>query len=575
MRQWKSRREPNDLENPPFEMPGLIWQMLRSRGFDSEGALDELMAPRFEKMRDPFVLKDMDKAVGRLLLAWKNQESVAIYADFDLDGTSGLALLYEGLKNLGFKNLKYHQPKRLSEGYGFHPEAIEELAKQGVALIITVDVGITAIKAVERASELKVDVIITDHHLPKESLPNALAVVNPNRGNCESGLGYLAGVGVAFYLFLALRKTMREKKLLSSDFDPKELLDCFVIGTLTDMVPVVNENRLLCKHGLVSLENTKRLGLRALIRMLDLGNRTLTSQEVAIRLAPKLNALSRMELGIRPIDVFMAETEQDAQKIMNQVLKFNEMRVQFQSSAETHAIKQVQSRGSDQHIFVYSADYHRGVVGLVATRLAQNFNVPSFVGALSEDGTITGSARIPNGSNFSLPTIMQEASDFLIKFGGHSAAAGFELHVENAEKFQRALSDYFLNTKVDAVLPPLYFDAEGGLKEINPQFMRWYQNLEPFGTDFGAPVFKLNELSISALKTLRGGHIKFYLSQDRGQGLAALWFSPSPQHELFGMLTGAVPREVDQKFNVLVEPQWNYYNSRRTLQLLIKDIQSV
>ena len=223
-------------------------------------AIDSLFSAKLKDLKNPFSLHDMDKAVARLCEAFEKNEKICVYADFDLDGTSGLALLVRGFEMLGFKNVEGYQPLRLQEGYGVHAHAIEKLQASGVDLVVTVDVGITAFEALERAAELGLDVIVTDHHQPKDQMPKALAVVNPNKGFCDSGLGYLSGVGVGFYLFLALKMEFQKRGWLIGEVDSKELLDCFVIGTLTDMVPLIHENRALVKHGLKAQEVTKRPG---------------------------------------------------------------------------------------------------------------------------------------------------------------------------------------------------------------------------------------------------------------------------------------------------------------------------
>ncbi|MGZ3798449.1 MAG: single-stranded-DNA-specific exonuclease RecJ, partial [Pseudobdellovibrionaceae bacterium] len=297
---WRSREQ--EIIPAEGHFPPLIGQILASRGFSDSSQVDKFLFPKLTSLKEPLLLKGMDQAVARLGQAALHKEKVCIYADFDLDGTSGLALLKLGMQALGFADVIHYQPKRLSEGYGFHAHAVEELHKQGVTLIVTVDVGITANPAVEKAQALGIDVILTDHHLPGAVLPPAFVIVNPNQKSDDSGLGYLCGAGVAFYLLRALKRYFFDHPTLpKNNFDLKEVLDFFTIATLTDMVPLLEDNRVLVKHGLLKLSETRRPGLRALLAELGLENRPLTSQDVAIRFAPKLNALSRMECGILPI----------------------------------------------------------------------------------------------------------------------------------------------------------------------------------------------------------------------------------------------------------------------------------
>lgn len=540
---------------------------MNARGYKTEEAIQKWLNPSLKNLRDPFTLFDMDKAIARLVKAREAQEHLVIYADYDLDGTSGLALLLKAFEWMGFKNVSYYQPKRLTEGYGLHNEAIQKLYDQGARLLLSVDLGITAIEEVEFAHKLGMESIITDHHLPKEKLPDAVAVVNPNRGNCPSNLSHLCGTGVAFYLVLALKRALQEQGLLEQDFDPKELLDCFVIGTVTDMVPLVDENRVLVKHGLLQLAKTKRPGLRVLLQALSLWGQPLTSGDVAIRFAPKLNALSRMEMGIQPIDLYLVEDEHKAQALVEAVLSNNQDRQASQKNAEAEASAYLKEHPPTSSIFVYSKNFHRGVVGLVATRLCQEYGLPAFVGSLDEtEGSIVGSVRIPEGRGLNALDAMCSAQDALDQFGGHAVAAGFELKVAHAELFRERLEAYFADRSVVAEPRVWYYDAEATLAELSPQFMSWYEGLSPFGAQFSAPIFCIRRVRLSQVKELRGGHYRLTLG-DGTIARTALWFSPPKGHP--GLEAIAQPGAL---VDVLVEPQWNYFNGQKSLQFLVSDL---
>lgn len=569
---WKPRLSQPPSTNVPANLPRLVWEIMYSRGIDSEEAIKKWLNPSLKNLRDPLVLQDLDKAVRRLVQARINQEPIVIYADFDLDGTSGLALLLKAFEWMGYKDVTFYQPKRLTEGYGLHAEAIKKLYEEGRRLLVSVDLGITANEAVDLANELGLDVIITDHHLPKDELPKALAVVNPNRGDCSSGLSHLCGTGVAFYLALAVRRALLEEGIIDQAFDPKELLDCFVIGTVTDMVPLVEENRALVKHGLLQLARTKRPGLRVLLQALGLWGHPLTSQDVAMRFAPKLNALSRMEMGIQPIDLYLVEDEKKARELVETVLSNNQSRQASQKSAENEALEILRAHPPKSVIFVYSASFHRGVVGLVATKLCQEFGLPTFVGSLSiENQTIVGSARMPEGRGLNALDAMAAASNALEQFGGHAIAAGFELKLDQAELFGEKLEEFFAGQLVQAEERTWIYDAEATLAELNPAFMGWYEALSPFGAQFAPPVFFVRDLVIRQVKPLKGGHYRLLLA-DSAQGnesRIALWFSPPQAHPL--MQSGL--RE-SIRVDALVEPQWNYFNGSRTLQLLVQDLRA-
>ncbi len=565
-------------------LPRLIWDVLSSRGYRTEAEIQKFISPSLKILRDPETLTDMTKAVQRLVKVRERQEHLVIYADYDLDGTSGLALLLQAFELMGFEHVSFYQPKRLTEGYGLHNAAIQKLFDNGARVLMSIDLGITAIEETEFAKSLGMDVIITDHHLPKETLPHAIAVVNPNRGNCESGLGHLCGTGVAFYLVLALKRTLLERGILEENFDPKLLLDCFTIGTVTDMVPLIDENRVLVKHGLLQLAQTRRPGLRVLMQALGLWGNPMTSQDVSIRFAPKLNALSRMEMGIMPIDLYLVKDEKEAQRLVEQVLSNNQTRQASQKSAETEALEQLKSQPPQSSIFVYSENFHRGIVGLVATRLCQEFGLPAFVGSLTTaDGKIVGSARMPDNRGINALDAMSAASEHLHQFGGHAAAAGFELDVGQAEGFGNALNTHFKNAATVATPRFFGFDTEAALFEFNPNFMSWYEQLAPFGMQFQTPTFLVRKAKVTGIKNLRGGHYKLTLTQpgsaSEGGGnisRTAMWFSPAKDHALMksglsnqeaGLIEGA---QVD----ILVEPQWNYFAGQKTIQLLIQDIRA-
>ena len=548
-------------------MPELIQEILTQRGLTESQELESLFSPQLKNLRDPLLLHDMDVALEHLVTAHKERHKIAVYGDFDLDGTSGLALLTTAFEELGYESVVGYQPARLTEGYGVHAHAIEKLHEQGVQTIVTVDVGITGFDAALRAKELGIHMIVTDHHLPKEELPEALAIVNPNRNECESGLGHLCGAGVAFYLVMGLRRVLKEQGLLQADFNLKELLDCFVIGTLTDMVPLIDENRVLVKHGLLQLAKTKRPGLRALLQELNLAGKSLSASDVAIRFAPKINALSRMEEGLRPIDLYQAQTDQEGRDLVGQVMSTNEKRVRLQSDAEKSAKGMIEKEISQQDgfIWLWSKDYHRGVVGLVATRLAQEFGVPSFVGAEDGEGNIVGSARLPGEGFASLLEAFETGRDSLVKFGGHAAAAGFELKAEQAEEFRQSLKNHYENLEAQSFEEVIHYDVEAKMSQIDAHFMKWHEGLGPYGIGFESPLFKLSRTKISEYRVLRGGHIRFRLEQG-GEQREALWFSP-PKSELLDNKEELLGKDID----LLVEPQWNTFAGRKKLQFLIKE----
>ncbi|MBC7754767.1 MAG: single-stranded-DNA-specific exonuclease RecJ [Moraxellaceae bacterium] len=553
-------------------LPDLVWRFLSSR-VENENELESILNPTLSELKDPLLILNMGAAVQRLIEAFEKDQKICIYADFDLDGTSGLAILNDGLKKIGFKNVIYYQPKRLAEGYGFHPQAVIDLSAGGVELIITVDVGITSFAAFEMANKLNVDVILTDHHLPiqeqnQEKLPKAFCIVNPNQKQDTSGLNYLCGAGVAFYLLRALKRGFFEKATLpKNDWDLKDVLDFFCIGTLTDMVPLVEDNRVLVKHGMKALQNTTKPGLRELLERLNLDNRELTSQDVSIKFAPKLNALSRMESDVLPRDIYLETDSEKAQGLVNKMMKNNETRQSLQASSVEKAEAQLMVWPHKDFIFISSQDFHRGIIGLIATKIANDTNKPTFIGSEDLDGMIVGSSRLPNGYEGNLVTALASAESMLNRFGGHAAAAGFEISASRTQDFIQTLNKYYTDQSLVHKEVEIEYDAEADLTELTQTNMKWYNFAGPYGVGFRIPIFRFNNLMLDQVKEIKGGHIKMTATgvsnPEKKTKIDILYFSPNDKNK--------AKLKVGQQYDILGEIQINYFNKLETTQILMKD----
>jgi len=557
---------PANLVGSPFKMPNLIWQLLNTRDITTEDQVNNLIQPSLKDLSHPYKMDDMEKSCDRFLKALEDDEHICVYGDFDLDGSSGVALLNQGLSDLGFKTITLYQPKRLSEGYGVHPHAIEALKEKGVSLIITVDVGITGNEAVETANKLGIDMVITDHHLPKKVLPNSFSIVNPNKGTCPSGLGHLCGCGVGFYFLMGL-KIKLENNNIEHNLNLKSLLDLFTIGTLTDLVPLVGENRSLVKYGLLELKNTKRPGLKALLKELNLLSKpALSSSDVAIRFAPKLNALSRLERGLLPLDIFIESDKKKAEELIFEVMENNTLRRKLQDQALNEALEIGETFVDENFVLACSEDFHQGVVGLVATRLSEEYKKCSFIGCIKGD-KITGSARIPNETSFNLVEALEHCKDELEGFGGHAPAAGFHLHIDKLEGFMAKLKEFFdqkaLETTNNESITGFY-DLEATIDDFTPAYLPWIKKLEPFGVAFEEPVYFLKNSFLESYKELKGCHLRLVLASSvTRKTMNAIWFSPSIKPD-------EIEAYVGKPLNALVEAQANYFAGRETLQLMIK-----
>jgi len=554
--------------NGTLSLEKILSEFFSVRGFSSADDIQKFLNFNLKDLTDPSAMKDMDRAVQRLVEARKKQEVVCGYGDFDMDGTPALALLVRGLRGLGFKNVFYVQPDRHKDGYGFHHAIAQKfIDDHKVSLFVTVDVGITDVDAIEKTQNAGADVIVTDHHQVQDRKPNAYAVVNPNQPECTAGLGHLCGTGVAFYLILALRRALKEQNLLEKDFDAKVLLDCFAIGTVADIVPLIKENRILVKHGLKVLEKTPLVGLRLLLNALKLGEKRLSSQDVGMRFVPKLNSLSRMDTQLKPLDLFLVDDPAKAALMVQDLLKNNDRRVMLLAESEKMLDAMVeQALAEDPNLnclFFWSEEFHKGLVGLLATQIANKYHRPAFVGALTSHGVITGSARIPEASSANVFEALKSAEAELNKFGGHPQAAGFEVSPENTDALNIALQDYFSQSASEGSTAATFYDLETDFNGVR-EFMRWSDSLEPFGCAFESPVFRLDRLQLHQVSSMKGGHLKIQFRDISQQIIECVWFFPD-KPDFFEGQEGA-------RYSVLCEPQWNEFMGSRRLQLLLKDI---
>jgi single-stranded-DNA-specific exonuclease len=567
---WALQKKlPSELGGPSIieaAWPRPLKELLINRGFAHDAQVEAFLFPNIQNLKDPLSLLGMEKACERLAQALEKNQKICIYADFDLDGTSGCALLKKALQQLGYQNLIVYQPRRLKDGYGFHAHIVEDLKKQNVDLILTCDVGITAFKACEKAFELGVDVIITDHHLPAGELPKAYVIVNPNQKEDQSGLGYLSGAGVAFTLMRALKRYLTDRKLGTPEkLNLKDLLDCFTIATLTDMVPLVEDNRVLVQAGLKSLSQTSRPGLSALLSALNLSNRNLSSSDVAIRFAPKLNALSRLEGEVLPLDLYLEEDVLRAQKLVEQALLQNQERVSLQAEALKEALEMAQTQTTQPFVFVYSENFHRGVIGLIATNLSEQTGKPAFVASLDpEEGKMVGSARLPDGMEHSLVEALTSVGDHLLRYGGHARAAGFELAREFVDNIKMGLEKFFLTQALTQKTS--YYDATLKFVEFDFELMKWFEKMEPFGVGFERPLFLISQVQVKKVQNLKGGHVKVTLLQD-GLEREGILFGPSEKQK--ELLFNATDLDL---IDVMAELQVHEWMGRKSLQLLLEDV---
>lgn len=489
-------------------------KILLRRGFADPDAARRFLRPSLDELRDPLLMRDMEHAIERLDRAIHGGEKILIYGDYDVDGTSSVVVLTKAIELAGGA-ASFHIPHRLKDGYGMREEVVEAAAEQGVRLIVSVDTGIRAAEVVERARELGIDVIVTDHHLPEAELPKAAAVLNPNRPDCAYPEKNLCGAGVAFKLVQGLlaRQGWPADKLrrLCESF-----LKLVAIATVADVVPLTGENRVIVTHGLAGLNHARNPGLRALLDVAGFADGSAPSaRQVAFQIAPRMNAAGRMDTARAVVEMFLTNEPARAKELAQQLHDQNAERQQVE--AETREIcESVAVADGAAALVYYGEEWHRGVLGIVASRLVERFYRPVFVLALNrEDGTAQGSGRsIPA---FHLLEALESMADLFVKFGGHAHAAGVTLDPARVGEFRERFDAYARARLTDDDLQPrLDFDAVLELGEIDENAVADVFALAPFGRGNEAPLFAAVNVEVACPPALwKERHLKVMVRQNR------------------------------------------------------------
>jgi len=485
----------------------LAAQLLYNRRISGPAEAEFFLNKTEDLQGDPFLLPDMEKAVARVYQALLRGETIAVYGDFDADGICGTVLLIRGLSLLGGKAIPYI-PHRVHEGYGLNLAALESLAQEGVTLVITVDCGIGDILQVKQAQQKGLDIIVTDHHSISHGLPPALAVVNPKRADSAYPFSQLAGVGVAFKFLQALYQTLGRANMLD------EMLDLVSVGTVADMVPLLGENRYLVIKGLKVLNRTRRVGLQEMLRAAGLGSKDVDSESISWTIAPRLNAPGRLDHALAGYRLLVTDSAEEAQQLAQELEEANTQRQRLTNEVFVKAKEQLSATGVGLPLLmVVGADYPRGVVGLVAGKLVEEFYRPSLVLEMGDEVS-TGSARsIPE---FDIIAALAECRDMLLRFGGHPMAAGCALYNKDLPQFQQRLLDMAARQLAAAELyPSLTVEAEVPLSAINGEVLKFVEKLAPFGTGNPLPVFLSRRVQVLDCSTVGNGsqHLRLKLRQ--------------------------------------------------------------
>jgi single-stranded-DNA-specific exonuclease len=540
----------------------LIVQLLYNRGLSTPSEVQAFLKGDWPD-DNPFRLKGMNEAVTRLRQALRQREPIAVYGDFDADGVTATALLVETLSALGAQAEPYI-PHRVDEGYGLNKGALRELAQKGIKVIVTVDCGIRSILEVAYGNGLGLDIIVTDHHAPGEELPPAAATINPKQADCRYPFEKLAGVGLAFKLAQALLRANRQTPVARGkvDLDEEDLLDLVALGTVADLAPLLEENRALVTRGLEKLNQPQRLGLQALISQAGVRPGQITATTIGYVLGPRLNAAGRLDTAMASYTLLTSSSPAEARSLALELEEANRERQRLTVDTLERAREQVLSIGEEERLFFVAAkDYLSGIVGLVAQRLTDEFYRPSVVVELGEE-TSRGSARsIPE---FNITAALDQCSDLLVKYGGHSAAAGFTVTNANLELLQQRLRQIAAYQLEDVeLLPTLSIDAEVDLSEMNWATYSLLEQLEPFGYANPTPVFLSREVIVRDARVVGEDHLKMTLSDGR-----AVWDAIAFRQ---GGWAGKLPRRIDVVYTLEV----NEWNEEKRLQLNVKDLRPV
>ena len=552
---WKIKKIDESLVEEytsKFNVTEFTAKMLIAKGIE-EGSVPNYLEPEISKLYDPYLLEDMDKMVERIIQAKESNEKVAIYGDYDVDGITSITLMYSFLRDLGL-DVIYYLPDRQEEGYGLNNNAILYLKDQGVSLIITVDCGISAIDEVEYANTLGLDVCITDHHECSALLPAAYSIVNPKRPDSKYPFSSLAGVGVSFKVLDAITKKLNMPKEAYLKY-----LDIVAVGTIADIVPLVDENRIITSNGLKMLQNTKNEGLKALMKVAKITN--VDSDNVSFGLAPRINASGRMADATVAVKMLLSTNPLEAYNYAKVLDEQNIKRQDVERKIYEEAIEKIESLGLDKKksIVVEGENWHQGVIGIVASKLTEKYLKPVIL--LTYDGDKTkGSGRIPQG--ISLYDALTECKEYLTAFGGHELAAGLTLETKNIPEFREKFEQTIQQMKPDDFVRNIDIDFEVNKKNMTFEVINQIESLAPFGQKNKRPVFVYKNLKVISISTLKDNkHLKFRL-QDGDFQVDAIFFKAGDRRDEV---------RLSDKIDVILTMSVNEFMGYKNIQFLVVD----
>jgi single-stranded-DNA-specific exonuclease len=565
--QWIIKNTLNkDIENSlinDFGIHPIISQILANREFKDIEDVRRYLHPSLNDLYSPFLMKDMKAGISRLLQAIYNREKIVIYGDYDADGITSVVILFKFIKAIT-PDVAYYIPDRIQEGYGLKNPAIDQFKSNNVSLIITVDCGISDLEQIAYARFLGIDTIVLDHHAISGKLPSAIANINPKREDCPFPFKELAGVGIAYNFLIALRGSLRKEGFWKNDDYPnlREYLDIVALGTIGDIAPLIDENRIFAKIGLELITEGTRPGIKALKEISGIDGQNIDSFKASFCLIPRINAAGRIASPLDAVSLLLTEDMDEARMLAAKLDTYNRRR----QSMEKIILHEILAKISDNpdlekmHALVFASDkWHPGVVGIVASRLVDLFSRPAFVISL-KDGIGKGSGR--SVSDFNIYKGIQQCASLLLSYGGHNHAAGISIKEDDVAEFTVLLDEIIgAGRQFSDLVSQTRIDSECQLKDINLNFINQMQILAPFGSMNPEPVLCARNIKVSSLTIVGNNHLKMCLSSN-GMSCNSIWFTMGRHLKA---ITG-------NSLDIVFTPQINQWNGASDIQLKMKDV---
>lgn len=538
-----------------FNISKIVASIIANKGLKNNNEIEVFLHPRRGDFHDPFLMPDMDKAVARIIQAIDNKEKVAIYGDYDVDGITSSTVLHRFLEERGL-HTDIYIPNRLNEGYGLNKKEIEAIAETKHTLIITVDCGITGYDEIEYAKTFGIDTVVTDHHEPPEKLPDAIAVVDCKRKDNKYPFNGLAGVGVAFKLTqaLAIKLNLPEESYL-------KYLDIVCVGTISDIVPLVDENRTISKLGLRLVKQTRNIGLKVLLE--SIGYKKIDSNTISFGIAPRINACGRMGHEKEALKLFLTNNIEEAKQITQKLNEYNLQRQEIEKRIFDEAQELMQNPEEQKLpcIVLRKENWHHGVIGIVSSKITDMYFKPSILMCIEEGNIAKGSGRSIPG--FDIHEALENCKENIKQFGGHSMAIGITIDNDKFDDFKKQIEEYAESKQISEIVPVLNIDEKVQLRNINLSDIKDLELLEPFGEANKPPIFQINNLKIESIRTLtQGKHLKLDVKEENTR-FSAIGFN-------LGNL--ANDYKIGDKVNIAGFLEINSFNGMDSIQINIKDI---